>query len=69
MENARLEKVIQAIYDHVSSRLPFDQRCDCLALYCLASVLVAVKMAGNERISVDLGLVDGEEWECECKGD
>lgn len=58
-----------AVYDQIGGAVPFEQRGECPVLRRLSEMLVVIMMTSNERMSVDFGLVDGEEWECECKGD
>ncbi len=68
MSSMKVEKVVEALYDHMRNRLPNDlKESGCPAVRCIENVLVAVKSENNKQVALELGMVDCGEWECPCK--
>ena len=64
MDDIRLEKALEAIYEKACVSLPAECRKDCPLLRCIGDLLVSVKSSNNDRISMELGIVGIEEWNC-----
>ena len=64
MDDIRLEKALEAIYEQACGSLPKECRKDCPLLRCISDLLVSVKSSNNDKISVELGLIGNEEWRC-----
>ncbi|MHA1286542.1 MAG: hypothetical protein ACTSPB_03960 [Candidatus Thorarchaeota archaeon] len=66
MEDIRLEKALETLYDHMRGKLPPETRKICPALRLVADLLVAVKSENNREIALEMGMICDEEWECHC---
>jgi hypothetical protein len=64
MDDIRLEKCLEAIYEQASASLPPECRRDCPMLRAIGDLLVGVKSENTERISIELGILRGGEWKC-----
>ena len=67
MENIKLEKFLETLYDHMRAKLPPEAKKGCPVLRCVADLLVAVKSENNREIALELGMICDGEWECPCK--
>ena len=66
MENIKLEKALETLYDHMRAKLPPDTRKICPALRLVADLLVSIKSENNREIAIELGMICDGEWECPC---
>jgi hypothetical protein len=51
MEDIKLEKFLETLYDHMRAKLPLEAKRSCPALSCVADLLVAVKSENNREIA------------------
>jgi len=65
MEDIRLEKTLEAIYDDVVQTVPIKNRKRCSVLLKMAMLLDRMKHETNRQIVIDLGIVGSCE---ECRG-
>lgn len=68
MDDIRLEKLLEVVYDQVFAALPAEARRTCPALKVLAEVLLDLKEANNSEIALELGILSGGDHACPCKG-
>ena len=64
MDDIRLEKCLEAIYEHACGSLPPECRKDCPMLRVISDLLVGVKSANNEEVAIEMGILQGGEWKC-----
>ena len=64
IDQIRMEKWFETIYDHMRSKLPPEKAATCPMLKELGDVLVIMKEGNNERIAMEIGLVKGC-WDCD----
>jgi hypothetical protein len=62
MEDIRLEKCLEAIYDEIITQVPAQKRKSCPVVIKLASMLDTMKHENNAQIAADMGIVG------DCKG-
>ncbi len=64
LEDIRMEKMLEVIFEKAYGSLPRECRKDCPLLRCIGDLLVGIKSSNNDRISIELGLVGHKEWSC-----
>ncbi|MCX6653379.1 MAG: hypothetical protein NT137_08545 [Methanomassiliicoccales archaeon] len=69
MDDIRLEKCLEAIYEQVSAPLPPECRKDCPMLRVIADLLVGVKSVNNEEVAIEMGILQNGEWKCPTLGE
>ena len=67
MEDIRLEKYIEALYEEMRGRIPCDLRDECPMLKAMADVLITRKEANNKEIMYELGVSSSSEFICPCR--
>lgn len=66
-DDIRMEKLLEAMYDDLSSHLCPEMRGECPMLKRIGEFLVHMKTENNGRIISEFGLGDDSKWHCHCK--
>ena len=60
------ERTLEAMYDHIRTRMTRETGKKCPVVRYFADVLAAMKLENNERIVLDIGVIDCKELDCPC---
>ncbi len=67
MEDVRLEKMVEVIYQQLLAIVPAEARKDCPALERMSEILLDIKEVNNSEIAAELGIVPCKKDRCPCQ--
>jgi len=65
MNDIRLEKGLESVYDQVAERVPIKKWKKCVALRIMAHYIDSMKKENNHRIAIDMGAIEDDCNDCE----
>jgi hypothetical protein len=68
MDDIKLEKFVEVLYDQLFAALPPEARRTCPAMRMLDEVLMDLKEANNSEIALELGVTPRPDGTCPCRG-